>query len=91
MKRFSFAIVATAGLMLASCGGNDDAVNETEVNVGEANALDDQAMQAANEAANSVEMETLGNQANQLEQEAPENAAAPVDDADAEAMNVSGM
>lgn len=92
MKRFSFAIVATAGLMLASCGGsNEDATNDVDVNAAQSGELNDLSMEAANDAANSVEMETLGNQANQLEQEAPENTAAPVDDADAEAMNVSGM
>ena len=91
MKRFSFAIVGAASLMLASCGGNDDAVNDTAVNVGTENTLDDQAMEAANDAANSAEMETLGNQAAELEQQAPENTAAPVDDAEADAMNVSGM
>ncbi|QIK77923.1 hypothetical protein G7077_02330 [Sphingomonas piscis] len=91
MKRFSFAMIAAAGLMLASCGGSGDATNEADVNAAQSSELNDLSMQAANDAANSAEMETLGNQAAQLNEEAPENTAAPVDDADAEAMNVSGM
>jgi len=91
MKRFSFAIVATAGLMLASCGGNDDTINEVDVNAAQSDQLNDLSSAAANDAANSMEMETLGNQANQLEQEATENSAAETTDADEEAMNVSGM
>jgi hypothetical protein len=90
MKRFSFAIVATAGLMLASCGGNDDSINEADVNAAQSEQLNDISSGAANDAANSMEMETLGNQANQLDQEPSENMAETTD-ADEEAMNVSGM
>ena len=92
MKRFSFAIVATASLMLASCGGNEDSINETDVNAAQSETLNDLSSAAANDAANAAELETLGNQANQLEQEATENTATSnAVDADAEAMNVEGM
>ncbi len=90
MKRFSFAIVAGAGLMLASCGGNDDSINEADVNAAQAEQLNDLSTSAANDASNSMEMETLGNQANQLEQEPTENASTTTEPDD-EAMNVSGM
>jgi hypothetical protein len=93
MKRFSFAVVATAGLVLASCGSNDDAVNEVDVNAAQTQELNDLSSTAANDAANSMEMETLGDQANQLEAEpATENTATnETTDPDAEALNVSGM
>lgn len=92
MKRFSLAIVATAGLMLASCGSNDDTINEVDVNAAQTDELNDLSTSAANDAANSLEMETLGQQANQLEAEpTTENTAVETTDADAEAMNVSGM
>jgi hypothetical protein len=81
--------------MLASCGSNDDTVNTVDVNAADTNQLDDLSSVAANDAANSLEMETLGNQAAQLEEEpATENSAVANDtttDADADAMNVSGM
>jgi hypothetical protein len=95
MKRFSFAMVATASLVLASCGGNEETINETDVNAAQSDQLNDLSSAAANDAASAGELETLGNQANQLEQEpATENTAANAaaeEDADAEAMNVSGM
>ena len=93
MKRFSFAIVATASLILASCGGNEDTINEADVNAAQSDQLNDLSSAAANDAANAAELETLGNQANQLEQEAPtENTAATeTADPDDDAMNVSGM
>ena len=92
MKRISLAIVATAGLMLASCGSNDDTINEVDVNAAQTDELNDLSSAAANDAANSLEMETLGNQANQLEAEpATENTAEETTDPDAEALNVSGM
>ena len=67
MKRFSLAIVATAGLVLASCGSNEDTINEVDVNAAQTDELNDLSSAAANDAANSLEMETLGNQANQLD------------------------
>ena len=92
MKRFSLAIVATAGLMLASCGSNDDTINELDVNAAQSDELNDLSSAAANDAANSLELETLGNQANQLEAEPEtENSATETTDPDADALNVSGM
>lgn len=94
MKRFSLAIVAIAGLALASCGGNEETINEADVNAAQSDQLNDLSSAAANDAANAAELETLGEQANQLEQEpATENttAAAEPADPDDEAMNVSGM
>ena len=93
MKRFSFAIVATASLILASCGGNEDTINEADVNAAQSDQLNDLSSAAANDAANTAELDTLGEQANQLEQEpvAENTTANETSDPDDEAMNVSGM
>lgn len=94
MKRFSLAIVGAAGLMLAACSAeNDDAVN---VDANATSEMGDLANEAANDAANSMESDTLANQAAQLnaadaDSNASANADVPATASDDEAMNVAGM
>jgi len=87
MKKLAFMLVAASALLTAGCsGGNEDQVNNAEMNqpAADLNAL-------ANEAAN-AQVDTLGNQQEQLNQEAA-NAAEDntVNPADADEQNVSGM
>jgi hypothetical protein len=92
MKRLTFAIVTAGAMMIAACGTNEDAVNEVDANAAEVDQLNALATDAANDAANALEAETLANQANQLADES--NASADTDTtpaADDEAMNVAGM
>jgi len=85
MKKLGFALVGTAALALAACGsGNQDQVNDVELNQPSADLLNEQANQAALDAANTAA------EANQ--QAADMNAAATVNDpTDDEEQNVSGM
>jgi hypothetical protein len=77
-----------AALTLGAChNSNQDAVQNAELNQPNADELNQLSSDAANDAANSA---TLGNQQNQLEQ----NAAADtntVNPTDAQEQNVSGM
>jgi len=85
MKRLAFAMIGTAALGLAACGGNNqDQVNNVELNqpASDLNALSGE---AANDAAN--EAAALGNQQEQLNENA-DNTANP---SDAQEQNVSGM
>ena len=67
MKKLGFALVGAASLALAGCGGsNQDSLNNVDLNANAGN-LDALANDAANVAA---EAEALGNQAQQLEQDA---------------------
>ena len=91
MKRLTFAIVTAGAMMIAACGKNEDTVSDADANAAQVdeNLL---ATDAANDAANTMETETLANQANQLADES--NASADTDAtpaADDEAMNVAGM
>ena len=83
MKRLAFVTVATATLALAGCNrGNEDAVNNAELN--------EIANQAAMDAAN-AEAAALASQQNLLN---AENAAAQdntVNPREADEQNVSGM
>lgn len=94
MKRFSFAIAGAAGLLIAACSGKkEDAVN-ADANAAEAGQFNDLATDAANDAANQLEGETLANQAAQLNESdanASANADVPATGTDDEAMNVAGM
>lgn len=91
MKKFGFALVGAAALVLAGCNSsNDDSLSNVDANAdaGNLNALADNAAGVAAEA------EALGNQAQQLEQQATNNTAtnevntaAPSDGEE----NVSGM
>jgi predicted component of type VI protein secretion system len=73
MKKLGFALVGAASLALAGCSGNNqDSLNNVDLNAnagGDLNAL-------ANDAANvAAEAEALGNQAQQLEQDATNSTA----------------
>ena len=88
MKMRVFALTGAVALTLSACsGGNQDAVENAEMNqpAAELNAL---SSDAANDAAN-AEAAALGNQLEELNQE---NAAdETVNPADADEQNVSGM
>jgi predicted component of type VI protein secretion system len=89
MKTRVFALAGAAALALSACSGdNQDAVQNAELNQPEAdlNAL---SSDAANDAAN-AEAAALGNQLEQLNQEAPA-ADNTVNPADEDEQNVSGM
>ena len=87
MKMRVFAVLGAASLALAACsGGNQDAVENAELNQPEAD-LNQLSSDAANDAAN-AEAAALGNQLEQLNQE---NADETENPADADEQNVSGM
>ena len=90
MKRLAFVIIGTAALTLAACNkGNEDAVNNAELNQPNAE-LNDIANQAAMDAAN-AEAQILSDQQNALN---AENAAAQdktINPREADEQNVSGM
>ena len=87
MKRLTFALASTATLLLAACGGgNQDQVNNAEMN--QAGAEDLNAL-ANNAAADNAEAQALGNQQDQLNQENSNDDT--VNPADADEQNVSGM
>ena len=88
MKMRVFALTGAAALALAACsGGNEDAVENADLNQPE--DLNQLSSDAANDAAN-AEAAALGNQLEQLNQA---NAAEDetVNPADADEQNVSGM
>jgi hypothetical protein len=91
MKKFGFALVGAASLALAACSSSDeDSLTNVDLNA-DAGNLDALAHNAADVAA---EAEALGNQAQQLEQEATNNAATDELNASTETEgeeNVSGM
>ena len=88
MKRLAFVITGMAALALGAChNNNQDAVQNAELNQPNADELNQLSSDAANDAANSA---TLGNQQNQLEQNAAAEANA-VNPTDAQEQNVSGM
>ena len=85
MKKLTFALVGTTALLTAACNrGNEDQVNNAEMNqpATDLNAL-------ANEAAN-TEVNNLGNQQEQLNNEAKSDDNT-VNPKDADEQNVSGM
>jgi hypothetical protein len=90
MKRLAFVTLGAAALTLAACSGkNEDALQNAEMNQPNAEALDEQANQAALDAAN-AEAAALGNQQAQLQNEnaAGEDVTNPSDE---DEQNVSGM
>lgn len=88
MKRLAFVITGMAAMTLAAChNNNQDAVQNAELNQPNADELNQLSSDAANDAANSA---TLGNQQNQLEQNAAADANT-VNPTDAQEQNVSGM
>ena len=89
MKKLTFAVIGAAALMTGACsGGNDDQVNNAEMNQPSAE-LNDIANDAA---ANAAEAENLAAQQAQLD---ANNAAEVTDNTvnpkDADEQNVSGM
>ena len=87
MKKLAFALVGTASLMISGCNrGNEDQINNVELNQPSADELNALANQAAMDAAN-AEAAALANQ------QAAENAAAQnnANPTDADEQNVSGM
>jgi hypothetical protein len=89
MKKLTFAVVGAVALMTGACsGGNEDQVNNAEMNQTGAE-LNDLANDAAN---NAAEAENLAAQQQQLE---ANNAAEVTDNTvnpkDADEQNVSGM
>jgi hypothetical protein len=90
MKRMVFVLTGAATLALSACGGNNqDALQNAELNQPNAEALDEQANQAALDAAN-AEAAALGQQQQQLQDQ---NAAAvdQTNPSDEDEQNVSGM
>ena len=91
MKRLAFVLSGATALVLSACSGNnEDSLQNAEMNQPNSDELNQLSNQAAIDAAN-AEAEALGTQQQQLENE---NAAAE-DDAtnptDADEQNVSGM
>jgi hypothetical protein len=88
MKYMTFALIGATALMTAACNrGNEDQVNNTEMNQYSTEQLND----LANEAAINAEADALGNQQQQLNEEnaaAADNTTNPDDDQE---QNVSGM
>jgi len=86
MKKLTFALVGTAALLTAACNrGNEDQVNNAEMNQptsSDLNALANDAANVANEAA------ALNAQAQNLQNEVEDNTVNPKD---ADEQNVSGM
>lgn len=90
MKRLAFVLTGVAALTLTACrGNNQDTLQNAELNQPSAEALDEQANQAALDAAN-AEAAALGSQQQALEEQnaAVEEATSP---SDADEQNVSGM
>jgi len=88
MKRLVFALVGTASLVLAGCNrGNEDQVNNAELNQPSADQLNELANQAAMDAANA---EAAALAARQAAENAAE-AANGTNPTDADEQNVSGM
>ena len=87
MKKLTFAFVGAAALALSACSGdNQDAVDNAEMNQPPAE-LNELSSDAANDAAN-AEAAALGEQQQQLEENAADNTTNPVDE---DEQNVSGM
>ncbi len=86
MKKLTFALVGTAALLTAACNrGNEDQVNNAEMNQptsSDLNALANDAANVANEA------QALNAQAQNLQNESTDNTVNPKD---ADEQNVSGM
>jgi hypothetical protein len=90
MKKLVFVCVGMAALGVAACSGNNqDAVNNAELNQPAAEDLNQQSLDAANDAAN-AEAASLGNQQNELNASnaVEDNTTNPTDDQE---QNVSGM
>ena len=88
MKKLTFAVIGAVALMTGACsGGNDDQVNNAEMNQPSAE-LNDIANDAA---ANAAEAQNLAAQQQQLEANNAETTDNTVNPEDADEQNVSGM
>jgi hypothetical protein len=86
MKTLTFVLIAGAALVTAACNrGNEDQVNNAEMNQAGVEELNNLSSEAANDAA---EAAALGNQQDQLNQAAADNTANPEDEQE---QNVAGM
>ena len=89
MKRLAFATIATAALALAGCNrGNEDAVQNAEINQPAAEQLNELANQAAMDAANA---QAAANNAQAAANELNAAADNAVNPQEADEQNVSGM
>ena len=89
MKRLAFVTIATTALALAGCNrGNEDAVQNAEVNQPAAEQLNELANQAAMDAANA---QAAANSAQTAANEANAVADNAVNPQEADEQNVSGM
>lgn len=89
MKRLAFAMIGIASLALAACGGNEDAVNNAELNQPDAEQLNELANQAAADAAaNAAAAQNAIENVVSEQNAAIENVTNPID---ADEQNVSGM
>jgi hypothetical protein len=89
MKRLVFLTIATAAVALAGCNrGNEDAVQNAEINQPAAEQLNDLANQAAEDAANA---QAAANSAKEASNEANAVADNAVNPQEADEQNVSGM
>ena len=87
MKKLAFTVAIGSAMLLAACNnGNQDQVNNAELNQ-PASELNDLANEAVNTAA---EANALANQAQNLDNAAA-NADATVNPKDADEQNVAGM
>ena len=86
MKRLIFSLASGATLLLAACGGgNQDQVNNAEMNQAGAESLNELANDAATD---NAEDQALGNQQEALNESGSDNTPNPED---ADEQNVSGM
>ena len=90
MKKLAFVTISMASLALAASNrGNEDAVQNAELNQPDANELSDLANQAAlDAAANQAAAQNAINEAVQEQNATVENVTNPID---ADEQNVSGM
>ena len=90
MKRLAFVAIGMASLALAGCNrGNEDTVQNAELNQPDADQLNELANQAAlDAAANQAAAQNAINEAMQEQNATVENVTNPID---ADEQNVSGM
>ena len=89
MKRLTFALIAGAALLTAACNrGNEDQVNNAEMNQAGVEELNNLAAEGANDAA---EASALGKQEAMLNQENTAAADNTTNPDDAQEQNVAGM
>ena len=90
MKRLAFVTIGVAALVLGACNrGNEDSVQNAELNQPDADQLNELANQAAlDAAANAAAAQSAINEAVEDQNAAVENVVNPID---ADEQNVSGM